>query len=66
MIYKVVIKQTEDGFTVWVPGLPGCRSQGASEEDVLENVRKAIQMYHQAITKRIVGEEVRFVEVPDL
>ena len=43
--YTVSIKQTDEGFSVWVPGLPGCASQGHSEEEALENIQDAIQEY---------------------
>jgi len=37
MKYKVNLKETEEGYAVWVPGLPGCWSQGQTEEEALEN-----------------------------
>jgi predicted RNase H-like HicB family nuclease len=43
--YTVSLKKTEEGFSVWVPGLPGCASQGQSEEEALENIRDAIREY---------------------
>jgi len=42
--YTVSLKQTDEGFSVWVPGLPGCASQGQTEE-ALENIQDAIQEY---------------------
>jgi predicted RNase H-like HicB family nuclease len=43
--YTVALKKTDDGFSVWVPGLPGCASQGETEQEALENIRDAIQEY---------------------
>jgi len=43
--YQVNIKKTEEGYAVWVPGLPGCWSQGLTEEEALENISEAIQDY---------------------
>lgn len=43
--YTVSLKKTEEGFSVWAPGLPGCWSQGSSEEEALENIRDAISEY---------------------
>jgi predicted RNase H-like HicB family nuclease len=43
--YTVSLKKTDEGFSVWVPGLPGCTSQGQSEQEALENIRDAIQEY---------------------
>ncbi len=43
--YRVSLKKTEEGYSVWVPGLPGCASQGATEEEALDNIRDAIREY---------------------
>jgi predicted RNase H-like HicB family nuclease len=45
MIYKIALKQTDEGYSVWVPGLPGCWSQGATEAEALANIRDAIEGY---------------------
>jgi predicted RNase H-like HicB family nuclease len=49
MRYKVVLQQSEDGFSVSCPALPGCWSQGDTEEEALENIQDAIQEYLAAI-----------------
>jgi predicted RNase H-like HicB family nuclease len=67
MRYKVLLKKTEEGYAVWCPGLPGCWSQGETEEDALQNIRDAIQEYLEAIQQlRGEHEEVREIEVPEL
>ena len=63
MIYKVVLRESDEGYSVNCPGLPGCRSQGATEEEALENIRDAIQEYLAAVAELVRGEEVREVEV---
>jgi predicted RNase H-like HicB family nuclease len=55
--------QSEEGFSVSVPGLPGCWSQGATEQEALENVRDAIQEYLSVVAEQVRGGEVREVEV---
>jgi predicted RNase H-like HicB family nuclease len=45
MKYKVGIKKTEEGYSIWVPGLPGCWSEGKTEEEALENIKDAIYAY---------------------
>ena len=43
MRYKVVLEQSEEGYAVSVPGLPGCHSQGNSREEAVENIKIAIR-----------------------
>jgi len=63
MKYKVALQQSDEGFSVSVPGLPGCWSQGASEEEALANIRDAIKEYLEVIAEQTSGSEVREVEV---
>lgn len=43
--YEVMLKGIDEGFSVSVPGLPGCWSQGDTEEEALENIGDAIREY---------------------
>lgn len=61
--YTVVLEKTEEGFSVGCPGLPGCWSQGATEQEALENIRTAIQEYLAAVRDSVAGGEIREVEV---
>ena len=45
MEYKVKLEKPEEGYAVWRPGLPGCWSQGATEDEALENIKNAIETY---------------------
>lgn len=56
MLYKVRIQESEEDFSVSCPGLPGCWSQGASEEGALENIRDAIQEYPAAVDEMMKDE----------
>ncbi|MFP4173386.1 MAG: type II toxin-antitoxin system HicB family antitoxin [Candidatus Hydrogenedentota bacterium] len=49
MKYKVALKHTDEGVAVWVPGLPGCWSQGETEEEALVNIEDAIREYVAAV-----------------
>jgi len=49
MRYRVNIKKTDEGYAVWCPALPGCWSQGETEEEALENIKDAIQAYLETI-----------------
>jgi len=45
MKYRVALQESEEGFSVWVPGLPGCASQGTTEEEALANIAEAVREY---------------------
>ena len=64
MKYRVKIEQNEEGYTVWCPGLPGCWSQGDTEEEALENIQDAIRTYLEAIEELSKDAMTRVVEVP--
>lgn len=65
MKYKVALHRSEEGYSVSVPGLPGCWSQGATEEEALANIHEAIREYLGARDEllRNEGTEVREIEV---
>jgi predicted RNase H-like HicB family nuclease len=63
MKYKVNLKKTEEGYSVWVPGLPGCWSQGQTEKEALENIKDAIKAYLKVVEKLSKGKGSRYVEV---
>jgi len=63
MKYKVVLMESEEGFSVSCPGLPGCWSQGATEQEAIENIRDAIQEYVAAIAESVKNLDVREIEV---
>ena len=63
MKYLVVVKKTEEGYSVSCPGLPGCWSQGDSEEEALENIQDAIQEYLAAVADSVKGKDVREIDV---
>jgi predicted RNase H-like HicB family nuclease len=63
MTYRVVLQQSDEGYSISCPGLPGCWSQGDTEEEALENIRLAIQDYLGAVDELTQGAETRLVEV---
>ena len=64
MNYKVLLQESEEGFSVSCPGLPGCWSQGKTEEEALENIQDAIREYLAAVDDLVKGQDVREVQVP--
>ena len=63
MKYKIALRKTDEGYSVSVPGLPGCWSQGATEQEALENIQDAIREYLAAREELLEGTVVREVEV---
>ncbi len=63
MNYKVRLQKSEEGYSVSCPGLPGCWSQGETEEEALENIQDAIKEYLAAVDELVKDEDVREVEV---
>jgi len=63
MRYKVLLHRTDEGISVSVPGLPGCWSEGDTEEEALENIRDAIREYVAALEDQTRSQDVREVEV---
>jgi predicted RNase H-like HicB family nuclease len=64
MKYKIALRQTDEGYSVSVPGLPGCWSQGATEDEAVANIGDAIKEYLAARDQLLDGVIVREVEVP--
>ena len=65
MQYKVGMKKTEEGYSIWVSGLPGCWSQGKTEYEALENIKDAIHSYLEVqdllIKEKLI--DTKYVEV---
>jgi len=62
MKLKVVIESSEEGgFTVYVPSLPGCVSEGETEQEATQNIREAIELYLEPVDDDLagIGKDVR-------
>ncbi len=55
MNFKVVLEPQEGGYTVFVPTLPGCVSQGETTEEAIANIREAIGLYLESLRERKVA-----------
>jgi predicted RNase H-like HicB family nuclease len=65
MNLKVVLSPSEEGgYTVYIPALPGCISEGDTKEDALSNIREALELYLEPIDDDLV--QVENEEVVDL
>jgi len=63
MKYKIALIESEEGYSVSVPGLPGCWSQGITEEEALGNIEVAIREYLDAVDDLLQDAEVREIEI---
>ena len=61
--YSILLRKSDEGFAVSCPALPGCWSQGATEEEAVENIRDAIREYLGAIKDTLPAADVREIEV---
>jgi len=53
----------EGGYTVWVPSLRGCISEGDTREEALTHIREAIELYLEPMPDEEVGPSVEAVEI---
>jgi predicted RNase H-like HicB family nuclease len=65
MKLKVVLEPSPDGgYTVYVPSLPGCISEGETEKEALANIREAIHLYLEPLPDDVLlGEKSRVKEL---
>lgn len=70
MRFRVQLIHSDEGFAVSCPSLPGCHSQGGSEQEALENIREAIILWLEAMadlkeeSSDIRGDMIREIEIP--
>ena len=59
MRYKIVLQQSDEGYSVSAPDLPGCWSQGKTEGEVLAKIESAIREFLSVAKDLLEDEEVR-------
>jgi predicted RNase H-like HicB family nuclease len=57
MRIKVILERSDEGYTAYVPSLPGCISQGKTIKEALENIEEAIQLYLEPVDDDWVLDE---------
>ena len=63
MRFRVVLEPSEEGgFTIYVPSLPGCISEGETEEEALRNIQEAIELYLEPVEDDLVLDEHALVQ----
>ncbi|ADW16681.1 Uncharacterized protein family UPF0150 [Desulfobulbus propionicus DSM 2032] len=65
MKLQVILEPSEEGgFTVYVPSLPGCISEGDSREEALANIKEAIALYLEPIEDdALVAPNAQLLEI---
>ena len=63
MRFKIVLEPSDEGgFTVYVPSLPGCISEGDSIDEALANIREAVELYLEPVEDDWIFEENTLVQ----
>jgi predicted RNase H-like HicB family nuclease len=60
---RIALQKSEEGYAVSVPGVPGCWSQGTTEQEAIQNIQDAIREYLTTVEDETRGQEVREIEV---
>ena len=58
VVFKVVLRHDDEGYSAECPALPGCWSQGRDEGDALDNIADAIREYLASIDDELSSEDV--------
>jgi predicted RNase H-like HicB family nuclease len=67
MKLKIILEPSEDGgYTVYVPSLPGCISEGNTKEEALKNIKEAIELYLEPVEDDLIPFQPRKVEIVEL
>ena len=63
MKLRIVLEPSpEGGYTVYVPSLPGCISEGDTLEEALENIREAIDLYLEPVEDDFVIDQKGIIQ----
>ena len=67
MKLKIILEPSDEGgYTVYVPGLPGCISEGDTREEALKNIEEAIELYLESVEDDLIFFEQDKIEVIEL
>ena len=63
MKIKVILEPSdEEGFTVYAPSLPGCISEGETEDEALASIKEAIQLYLEPVDDELFVSDSHLVK----
>lgn len=60
--YPAVFQKEDDGFSVWMPDVPGCISQGNTLEEAVENIKDAFGLFVEEEKEN--GREIQVASNP--
>ena len=63
MKYKIILETSEEGVAASVLGLPGCHSQGDTEQEALQNIVEAITDYMAVASELTKYKTVKEIDV---
>ena len=63
MRYKIALHHDDEGYSVSVPGLPGCWSEGETEAEAIVNIEDAIREYLAARDDLLRESELREIDI---
>ena len=47
--FKIILERESSGYSVSVPSLPGCATQGETIEEAMANAKEAIELYLETL-----------------
>ena len=63
MKFKIVFENSDEGgYTVYVPSLPGCISEGDTQEEAMKNIHEAIELYLEPVEDDWIFDEQNLVQ----
>ncbi len=67
MRFKVILESSDEGgYTVYVPSLPGCISEGETVEEALANIKEAIELYLEPVEDDSISDQNALVQEIEL
>lgn len=63
MLYKIALQHSGEGYSVSVPGMPGCWSEGDTEQEAIENIKDAIRGYLEVVDDQLRSDRFRQIEI---
>ena len=55
----IIIEDESGGYVAFVPALPGCHTQGDTLQELMENVKEAVELYLETLSEEEKRELLR-------